>query len=95
MTMRLRSLRRWERGLAYGVVGMATEVVVTGARDGVVRRDWGLRGRSYVWMVPIHGLSAYLFEPVGVAGGSDAIGLLAVGRLRDWRSSACMTRWLV
>jgi Putative ABC-transporter type IV len=64
MTMRRRSLRRWERGLAYGTVGVASEVVFTGARDGVLRRDWGLRGRSYVWMVPIHGLSVYLYEPV-------------------------------
>ena len=62
--MRGRSLARWERGVAYGVVGVASEVVFTGARDGVLRRDWRLQGRSYVWMLPIYGLSAYLFEPL-------------------------------
>lgn len=64
MTMRRRSLLRWERCAAYAVVGVATEVVFTGARDGVLRRDWRLQGHSYLWMVPIYGMSAYLFEPV-------------------------------
>jgi hypothetical protein len=58
-----RSLRRWERALVYGVVGVASEVVFTGARDSALRRDWRLRGHSYLWMVPIYGLSAVLFEP--------------------------------
>ncbi len=64
MTMPRRSLRRWERGLAYAVVGVATEVVFTGARDSVLRWDRRLLGHSYLWMFPIYGLSACLFEPV-------------------------------
>ena len=56
-------MRRWERALVYGVVGVATEVVFTGARDSVLRRSWRLQGHSYVWMVPIYGLAAFLFEP--------------------------------
>jgi uncharacterized membrane protein len=73
MSARRRPLLRWERGVAYAVIGVATEVVFTGARDGVLRRDWRLDGRSYVWMVPIYGLAAFVFEPV-----HDAI------RSRSW-----------
>jgi Putative ABC-transporter type IV len=62
--MQGRSLRRWERALAYSVVGVAGEVAFTGARDSLLRKEWRLRGRSYLWMFPIYGLSAYLFEPV-------------------------------
>jgi uncharacterized membrane protein len=58
-----RPLLRWERGLAYGAVGVATEVVFTSARDIALRRDWRLQGHSYLWMLPIYGLSACLFEP--------------------------------
>ncbi len=58
-----RRLRRWERAVAYGVVGVAAEVVFTGARDGLMRRDPTLEGHSYVWMLPIYGISAFLFEP--------------------------------
>ncbi|HVC40971.1 MAG TPA: hypothetical protein VND54_03240 [Candidatus Saccharimonadales bacterium] len=68
-----RSLRRWERSLAYGVAGVASEVVFTGARDSVLRRDWRLRGHSYLWMVPIYGLSAFLFEPAHDALRSRAL----------------------
>jgi Putative ABC-transporter type IV len=64
MTSPRRPLLRWERSLAYSAVGVATEVVFTGARDSVLRRDWRLQGRSYLWMFAIYGLSAYLFEPV-------------------------------
>jgi uncharacterized membrane protein len=73
MNVRRRPLVRWERGLAYGVVGVATEVVFTGARESALRRDWRLDGRSYLWMVPIYGLSAYLFEPVHDALRSRAV----------------------
>jgi hypothetical protein len=59
-----RSLRRWERALAYGALGVAAEVGFTGARDGLLRSDRRLQGQSYLWMFPIYGLSAYLFEPV-------------------------------
>jgi len=64
MTSPRRPLLRWERSLAYSAVGVATEVVFTGARDSTLRRDWALPGRSYLWMFPIYGLAAFLFEPV-------------------------------
>lgn len=58
-----RRLRRWERAVVYGVVGVAGEIVFTGAREGVLRREPKLEGHSYVWMLPIYGLAALLFEP--------------------------------
>jgi len=58
-----RRLRRWERAAVYGVVGVTTEVVFTGAREGLLRRTRTLEGHSYVWMLPIYGVSALLFEP--------------------------------
>ena len=63
MTTQARALTRWERALAYGALGVAMEVVFTGARDSVLRRSWRLEGHSYLWMLPIYGLSALLFEP--------------------------------
>ncbi len=62
--MQGRSLTRWERALAYSVLGVAGEVAFTGARDSLLRKDLRLRGHSYLWMFPIYGLSAFLFEPV-------------------------------
>lgn len=62
--MQGRSLRRWERALAYGVLGVAGEVAFTGARDSLLRKDSRLRGHSYLWMFPIYGVSALLFEPM-------------------------------
>jgi hypothetical protein len=64
MNVPRRLLLRWERSVAYAVVGVAAEVAFTGARDSALRRDWSLQGRSYLWMFAIYGLSAYLFEPV-------------------------------
>lgn len=61
-----RRLRRLERAAAYGLLGWATEVVFT-AIDGFARgetRDARLRGHSYLWMGPIYGLCAFLYEPV-------------------------------
>ena len=77
--VRGRGLRRWERALVYGVVGVGAEVAFTGLRDGVVRRSWGLEGHSYVWMLPIYGLAAYLFEPA-----HDAV------RVRSWWQRAAV-----
>ena len=50
----------------YGVLGWSTEVVFT-AVDRLRRpatRDARLEGFSYVWMAPIYGLCAVLYEPM-------------------------------
>ena len=61
-----RPLRRWERALGYGLLGWAAEVAFTGVHDAVDprSRSWRLQGHSYLWMLPIYGLIAVLYEPV-------------------------------
>lgn len=50
----------------YGVLGIAGEVVFTAVRDaaGSATRSARLEGRSYLWMLPIYGLVAVLYEPL-------------------------------
>ena len=62
---RVRSLRRSERALAYGMVGWSAELVFTAAQNLLHRqtRDARLAGHSYLWMAPIYGLCAVLYEP--------------------------------
>jgi hypothetical protein len=61
-----RPLSRLQRGLAYGLLGWSAEIVFTAAQ-GVLdsrTRSARLMGHSYLWMLPIYGLSAFLFEPL-------------------------------
>jgi uncharacterized membrane protein len=62
---RPRPLRRSERALAYGLLGWSAEVVFTAAQNLLHRqtRDARLAGHSYLWMAPIYGLCAVLYEP--------------------------------
>ena len=57
-------MRRHERVLAYGVGGWVFEILFTGVK--APRRDgnWRLEGHTYLWMLPVYGSAAYLFEPV-------------------------------
>ena len=63
---KLRPLRRRERALGYGLLGWAAEVAFTGVHDAVDprSRNWRLQGHSYLWMLPIYGLLAYMYEPL-------------------------------
>lgn len=58
-------MTRSQRALVYGLLGWATEVGFTGVQAVLRRpRDLRLQGHSYLWMLPIYGLVAYLFEPM-------------------------------
>ena len=60
-----RPLTRPERALVYGVMGWAAEVGFSGLQGALAPgRDWRLEGHSYLWMLPIYGLTAFLFEPL-------------------------------
>jgi Putative ABC-transporter type IV len=61
-----RPLSRAERALVYGTLGWAAEISFTAVRESMkpATRSWRLQGQSYLWMLPIYGLSAYLFEPL-------------------------------
>lgn len=56
-------MKRSQRFLAYGLAGWGSEIVTTGLRSHGRDGDWRLTGTTYLWMLPIYGLAAVLFEP--------------------------------
>lgn len=54
----------WIRFIIYGLGGWCGEVVYTALTGSLPQRDWRLVGRTYLWMFPIYGLIAPLYEPV-------------------------------
>jgi uncharacterized membrane protein len=78
---------RGGRFVAYGLVGWCAEVLFTGVHDFVRFRDNRLPSRMSIWMFPVYGLMAFLFEPlhdslrespVAVRGAMYAVGFLTV-----------------
>jgi hypothetical protein len=56
-------MRRHERFLAYGIGGWVFEVLFTGVKAPLRDGDWRLASHTYLWMLPVYGSAAYLFEP--------------------------------
>jgi hypothetical protein len=56
-------LSRSQRFLAYGLAGWCSEVVTTGLRSHARDANWRFTGTTYLWMLPIYGVAAVLFEP--------------------------------
>ncbi len=52
------------RFLAYGLIGWCGEVLFTGIHDFVRFRDRRLPSRTSIWMFPVYGLMAPLYEPL-------------------------------
>ena len=52
------------RFILYGLGGWCGEIIFTALTDSLPNRDWRLTGTSYLWMFPIYGLLAPLYEPV-------------------------------
>jgi len=52
------------RFILYGLGGWCGEVVYTAVTESIPSRDWRLVGRTFLWMFPIYGLIAVLYEPV-------------------------------
>jgi uncharacterized membrane protein len=48
------------------MAGWCFEILFTGTKHGIHSKgkDWTLHGKSYIWMLPIYGLAAFLFEPL-------------------------------
>lgn len=57
------SLTRRQRFVVYGLAGWCSEVLTTGLRSRGRDGDWRLTGTTYLWMLPIYGSAAVLFEP--------------------------------
>ena len=53
------------RFILYGLMGLAVEVVWTAIYDKIFNKKegWDLQGTTYVWMLPIYGMTVFLFEP--------------------------------
>ena len=56
-------LGKGQRFVAYGLAGWCSEVVSTGLRSHGRDGDWRLTSHTYLWMLPIYGVAAVLFEP--------------------------------
>lgn len=83
------------RFLIYGIAGWCFEILFTGIKHAVRSRgtDWSLKGKSYIWMLPIYGLAAFLFEPLHnslrefvwpIRGLVYTVGLFAVEFTTGW-----------
>lgn len=51
------------RFVTYGVAGWVFEVLFTGAKGPVRDKNWRLASHTYLWMFPVYGSAALLFEP--------------------------------
>jgi Putative ABC-transporter type IV len=60
-------LSRTQRALVYGLAGWCSEVVSTSIRSRGRDQNWRLTGTTYAWMLPIYGVTAFLFEPASEA----------------------------
>jgi uncharacterized membrane protein len=78
---------KWGHFVAYGLIGWCAEVLFTGIHDFIRDRDNRLPSRSSIWMFPVYGLLAPLYEPlhdavrdkpVPVRAAAYGIGFLAV-----------------
>jgi uncharacterized membrane protein len=52
------------RFVAYGLLGWCAEVLFTGIHDFIRHRDPRLPSRTSIWMFPVYGLMAPLYEPL-------------------------------
>ena len=83
------------RFVLYGLLGWAIEIVWTALSStvGGAQRSWRLAGTTYLWMFPIYGLLAPLYEPLHDAirawpwplrGLLYGLGFLAVEYVAGW-----------
>jgi uncharacterized membrane protein len=78
------------RFVLYGLGGLCGEIIFTALTDSLPRRDWRLVGTSYLWMFPIYGLLAILYEPA-----HDLIREVPLlGRVVVWSIGFTVVEWL-
>ena len=51
-----------QRFFIYGLAGWGVEILWTGLGS-MLKGDWHLAGKTYIWMLPIYGLAIF-FEPL-------------------------------
>ena len=47
----------------YGLLGLCIEVLWTGFGS-LMKKDWKMSGNTYLWMLPIYGITGLLFEGI-------------------------------
>lgn len=81
------------RFVLYGLGGWCGEVLFTALTESLPRRDWRLVGTTTLWMFPIYGLLAPLYEPMHNAIRTTpwllraliwAVGFTAIEWLTGW-----------
>ena len=53
----------WQKLLLYGHIGILLEFWFTGARS-LFKRHWKLTSSSYLWMIPIYGVTGLFMEVI-------------------------------
>jgi hypothetical protein len=77
------------RFVLYGLLGWCAEIVWTALLDFPHSRDLRLPGTSYLWMFPIYGSIAFLYEPL-----HDAIrGVPLPARALVWALGFTAVEW--
>ena len=78
------------RFVLYGLGGWCGEIIFTALTDSLPQRDWRLAGTSYLWMFPIYGMLAILYEPA-----HDLIrDVPLLGRAVVWSVGFTAVEWL-
>ena len=87
----------WLRFILYGLGGWCGEIIFTSIRDRIRGRvhDWKLTGTSYLWMFPIYGSIAILYEPVHDAIRPWAWPLRGIVYMLGFFAIEYLTGWLL
>lgn len=83
------------RFFIYGALGWCIEIIWTATSSTVTRQQkgWRLAGTTYLWMLPIYGLLAPLYEPTHNAirpwpwvlrGAVYGLGFMAIEYVAGW-----------
>jgi putative ABC transporter type IV len=83
------------RFVLYGLGGWCGEVLFTALTGSLPQRDWRLTGRTYLWMFPIYGLLAPLYEPVHELIRGFPFGARAVVWSLGFTAVECSSGWLI
>jgi len=85
------------RFIIYGMLGWCGEIIwtATGEKLSGQQRGWNFRGTTYLWMFPLYGLIAPLYEPVHNALRAWAWPLRGVVYMLGFWAMEYLTGWLL
>ena len=80
----------WIRFILYGLGGWCGEILYTGVTGSLFKKEWRLVGTTYLWMFPIYGLIAILYEPVHNLIRDGAL----LARATVWALGFTLVEWI-